>query len=100
VFIRNLKSPKGKVYIQVVDKSVGRYKDLKSFGSFSSEIVVNIDAEKRQQNTRWDGLKGYLTNAKLSNNEIIENYQNLWQIEKAFRIAKTDLKIRPVFHRL
>lgn len=22
----------------------------------------------------------------------------LWQIEKAFRIAKTDLKIRPIFH--
>jgi transposase len=70
------------------------------FLKLEGEIVVSIDAEKLQQDTRWDGLKGYLTNAKLSKNEIIENYQNLWQIEKAFRIAKTDLKIRPVFHRL
>src|SRR5690554_7133356 len=31
--------------------------------------------------------------------EILENYHHLWQIEKAFRIAKTDLKIRPIFHR-
>ena len=31
--------------------------------------------------------------------EILENYYHLWQIEKAFRIAKTDLKIRPIFHR-
>src|SRR5690606_25866637 len=28
------------------------------------------------------------------------NYQHLWQIEKAFRIAKSDLKIRPIYHRL
>jgi transposase len=43
---------------------------------------------------------GYLTNAKLSKDQIIENYQHLWQIEKAFRISKTDLKIRPIYHRL
>jgi transposase len=24
----------------------------------------------------------------------------LWQIEKAFRISKTDLRIRPIYHRL
>lgn len=45
-------------------------------------------------------MKGYLSNAKLSKEEIIENYQHLWHIEKAFRIVKTDLKIRPVYHRL
>jgi transposase len=43
-------------------------------------------------------LKGYLTNTGLSKTEIIENYSYLWKIEKAFRIAKSDLKIRPVFH--
>jgi transposase len=29
----------------------------------------------------------------------LENYGHLWNIEKAFRIAKTDLKIRPIYHR-
>lgn len=29
---------------------------------------------------------------------MIENYGHLWQIEKAFRAAKTDLKIRLDFH--
>ncbi len=43
-------------------------------------------------------MKGYLTNAKLSKEEIIANYKHLWQIEKAFRISKTDLKIRPIYH--
>jgi transposase len=36
----------------------------------------------------------------MTKDQIIENYQQLWQIEKAFRIAKTDLKIRPVYPRL
>jgi transposase len=31
---------------------------------------------------------------------VIEKYKHLWMIEKAFRISKTDLKIRPVYHRL
>lgn len=31
---------------------------------------------------------------------MIENYAHLWKIERAFRISKTDLKIRPVYHRL
>ena len=41
-----------------------------------------------------------ITNTNLSGEEIIESYNNLWKIEKAFRISKTDLKIRPVYHRL
>jgi transposase len=29
----------------------------------------------------------------------MENYGQLWQIERAFRISKTDLRIRPMYHR-
>lgn len=63
------------------------------------EISVVIDKEKFDQDAKWDGLKGYLTNAKLRKEQILENYNHLWKIEKAFRVAKTDLKIRPIFHR-
>lgn len=63
------------------------------------KINVTIDKEKYEQDAKWDGLKGYVTNARLNKDEILDNYQHLWQIEKAFRVAKTDLKIRPVFHR-
>jgi transposase len=31
---------------------------------------------------------------------VIENYLNLWHIEKAFRMSKTDLRVRPIYHRL
>jgi transposase len=70
------------------------------FLKLEGEITVAIDREKLIQDSQWDGLKGYVTNAKLSKNQIIENYQHLWQIERAFRIAKSNLKIRPVYHRL
>ena len=64
------------------------------------QINISIDYHKFEADTAWDGLKGYLTNANLSKDKIIENYGHLWQIEKAFRISKTDLKIRPIYHRL
>ena len=64
------------------------------------QITVQIDYEKFNQDAQWDGLKGYLTNATLSQQEVVNNYKHLWHIEKAFRISKTDLKIRPIYHRL
>lgn len=70
------------------------------FLKLEGEISVTIDTAKLEQESQWDGLKGYVSNSTLRKNEIIENYQHLWQIEKAFRISKTDLKIRPIYHRL
>ena len=64
------------------------------------EIKISIDQDKFKADEMWDGLKGYLTNSNLSKDEIIENYRHLWKIEKAFRISKHDLKIRPIYHRL
>ena len=64
------------------------------------EINISIDREKFEADGKWDGLKGYLTNTVLSKDEIIESYKHLWKIEKAFRISKNDLKLRPIYHRL
>ena len=64
------------------------------------DIKISINKEKFEDDAKWDGLKGYITNSNLSKDEIIENYQHLWKIEKAFRISKHDLKIRPIYHQL
>ena len=37
-------------------------------------------------------------NTTLSNEELIHQYSNLWQVEESFRITKHDLKIRPIYH--
>ncbi|MDZ7764751.1 MAG: IS1634 family transposase [Melioribacteraceae bacterium] len=62
-------------------------------------VKITIDYEKFKADGHWDGLKGYITNSEISKEEVIENYKHLWQIEKAFRISKTDLKVRPIYHR-
>jgi hypothetical protein len=69
------------------------------FLQMKGDVALTIDEQKIQQAARWDGLKGYLTNTDLSADQVIESYGQLWQIEKAFRISKTDLRIRPIFHR-
>lgn len=66
----------------------------------TGEITIEIDYEKFKSDNKWDGLKGYITNSKLKTDEVINNYKQLWQIEKAFRISKTDLRVRPIYHHL
>ena len=64
------------------------------------KIMIELDYEKIEEDKKWDGLKGYMTNTKLTKKEIVNHYSNLWHIEKAFRMSKTDLRIRPIYHRL
>ena len=66
----------------------------------SGEVKIAIDKSRIEQDKKWDGLKGYLTNTTLPKDEVIGNYGHLWKIEKAFRIAKTDIKIRRIYHQL
>lgn len=69
------------------------------FLKLAGEATVQIDEQKVKADAQWDGLKGYLTNTRLSTDSVIANYGQLWHIEKAFRISKTDLRIRPMYHR-
>ena len=65
----------------------------------SCEMNIILDEEKIDEDSRWDGLKGIVTNnLELSNEEVIHQYVNLWQVEESFRITKHDLKIRPIYH--
>ena len=64
------------------------------------EVTISINMEKYEADAAWDGIKGYVTNTTLTKNEVIDNYSNLWFIERAFRINKFDLAVRPIYHRL
>jgi transposase len=130
MFIRENKNRSGSVSVQIVSKTTGVYKVIKTIGcgtqrheieclkmlarqeierlhrghnkylELDGEINIKIDYQKFEQDAQWDGLKGYATNTKLSNNDVLENYRNLFHIERAFRMSKTDLRIRPIYHRL
>lgn len=95
--------------LQRLEKQVARGKLTKSninnrgynkYLKIKNKVEVEIDYEKFKADKKWDGLKGYITNTKLKPRQVIENYKNLWHIEKAFRMSKTDLRIRPIYHRL
>jgi len=54
------------------------------------------------------GIKGYVTNipspqdnptSGVPPQELIAAYHQLFQVEKSFRMSKSDLKARPIFHR-
>jgi len=74
-------------------------KKLKFTKSNGQHIELN---EKLIAKTRkLLGIKGYYTNLEetvVDNLAIIHRYNELYKIEQAFRISKSDLQTRPIFH--
>lgn len=68
------------------------------FLEISDDIHVCIDDQKIQEDKRWDGLKGYLTNTALPAEEVYFQYSSLWIVERAYRITKGTIELRPMFH--
>ena len=60
-----------------------------------------LDEASLTRARRLVGLKGYVTNipaALMPAAEVIASYHDLWHVEASFRMSKTDLRARPVFH--
>lgn len=76
----------------------GYKKYLTLSGECETSILLN--EKKIAEDAAWDGLKGYVINgdSHLTDTEVLEQYNNLWQVEQSFRITKHDLKIRPIYH--
>lgn len=68
------------------------------FLEISKDIEVVISDEKIAEDCKWDGLKGYITNTSLDAERVIAEYHGLWVVERAFRISKGTLEMRPMFH--
>jgi len=64
-------------------------------------IKYKLNPDKVQIDAKLDGIKGFATNDfTLKPDDVIAHYQNQYAVERAFRISKTDLRIRPIYHRL
>jgi hypothetical protein len=60
-----------------------------------------LDEQLVAKTEKLSGIKGYITNIPenvSSNEQVIAHYHELWHIEQGFRMSKTDLKTRPIFH--
>ena len=65
-----------------------------------ASYTLNEDLIEKAQ--MMEGVKGYYTNLDLvvatEPKLVIDRYHDLWHVEKAFRMAKTDLLARPIYH--
>ena len=61
----------------------------------------SLDEASIARARRLAGLKGYVTNIPaevMPAGEVIASYHDLWQVEASFRMSKSDLRARPIFH--
>jgi transposase len=66
----------------------------------TSQDAVLLNDELIAKTKKLLGVKGYYTNlADTADADIIAHYHSLWNVEQAFRIAKSDVVSRPIFHR-
>jgi transposase len=71
----------------------------KRFIKVEGECEVKIDEKKIEEDKKWDGLHGVITNHEgMKAEEVIAQYGGLRQVEETFRITKHDLKVRPIYH--
>ena len=64
-----------------------------------TKVALKLNQELIEQDRLREGIKGYYTNLKkVPSKLIVKRYHDLWQVEKSFRIAKSDLEARPIFH--
>jgi transposase len=96
---RTLERLKSKLEKQKNPKDYLSNRGYRKYIKVSGESTLELDEEKINADSCWDGLHGVVTNAaEISEEEILRQYGNLWHVEEAFRITKHDLKVRPIFH--
>ena len=96
---RGLKRIEAKVKTGKLTKQAINNRGYNKYLHLDGNTKVSVNYQAYYSDSKWDGLKGYVTNTTITPSEIIGNYSNLWQVEKAFRMSKTDLRFRPIYHR-
>jgi len=67
----------------------------------TSNGTRSLDEASLARARRLVGLKGYVTNIPatvMGSDEVIGSYHDLWRVEQSFRMSKSDLRARPMFH--
>ena len=66
-----------------------------------SGATTELDQTTIDRARQLAGLKGYVTNLSIEQMDalaVISAYHDLWQVERSFRMTKSDLRARPAFH--
>jgi transposase len=64
-----------------------------------SQEILGIDENRIAEDELWDGYAAIQSSqANMDATSVIDAYHQLWQIESAFRILKSTMRTRPIFH--
>jgi len=85
-----------KALIKASSKRGGK-KYLREVTDNETEWVLDSEAVARDE--KFDGYYGIQTSeTMLSAGQVLDAYHTLWKIEESFRIMKSTLEVRPIFH--
>lgn len=87
---------KAKYYLSHPSKVIKRSKFL----SANNKRLFELNTALIEKHRLIEGIKGYRTNINnLGSELLIARYKDLWRVEQSFKMAKSDLEARPVYHR-
>lgn len=90
-------------YNRAISYGAAKYVKNLVFDPKTGEVVTTkqrptFDEEKLREEEKFDGYYAIVTSEwKKSDEEILAIYRELWRIEEAFKVTKSDLKTRPVY---
>lgn len=91
---RNRHLQKALVQLQHPERITRRSRFIKT-----GKLKVTLNRDLVAKDELLEGIKGYVTNVENTPEQlVVGRYRDLWHIEKAFRMAKSDLLARPVYH--
>lgn len=80
----------GRKYIDQTNKDTDKDKEKPAY---------NLAIDKIEKDAKFDGYYAIQTSEKtMSATEVLDAYHTLWKIEESFRIMKSTLEIRPIYH--
>ncbi len=72
--------------------------DPKTGECVSTKSHLYLDEDLVKEEEKYDGYYSIITSeCDMPDREIVQKYHELWEIERSFRITKTDLETRPVY---
>jgi hypothetical protein len=100
------RSKRASLDLSNIEKTVAKaQKMVENKADIKRNRFLTIKGDKREINValveearRKAGIKGYVTDLRIPAQEVIDAYHQLFQVEKSFRMSKSDLKARPIFH--
>jgi transposase len=71
----------------------------KKYINKKSDSSPTINQKKIADDEKWDGIYGiHCSDKSITSEEVLDAYHSLWRIEEAFRVLKSSLELRPVYH--